>query len=91
MVDTALLWIGLLVVVGVAVVGLAVRRYRDTSEPPLRALAAAAVCVAGVAELAMANGYLGSVAGHLLAGAGLLTAGALLVGELIGRWRAWGA
>ena len=91
MVDTALLWIGLLSALGVAFAGLAVRRYRDTGEPPLRPLAAAAVCVAGVAELAMANAYLGSVAGHLLARTGLLTAGALIVGELVGRWRAWGA
>lgn len=90
MVDTALLWIGLVGAVAVASLRQAVERSR-ADERPLYALALAAAAFGGVFELAEANGYLGAATSEPLTWAALLVAVGLIAVALRERWRAWGA
>jgi len=89
MVDTALLWIGAVLAVGIGAAAVAVRRDAAGERSPTPFVAVAAA-VGYAAELAGANGYLGSLPANLLSAAGFLTAGALLGRNLLRRWRAWG-
>ncbi|GAB7094817.1 hypothetical protein JCM30237_19700 [Halolamina litorea] len=91
MVDSALLWIGLVAALGVGFLGFAVRQFSETDEPPLRALAAAAVFIAGVAELAGTNGYIDGATSEPLTWAFLLFGFGAIAMELGRRWRAWAA
>ncbi|MFW5895946.1 MAG: hypothetical protein ACOCUA_01000 [archaeon] len=93
MLDTALIWIGFLVVIAVGAVGVAIRLYRDGEDPlavPTET-AVAAVSFAGALELGESNGFVAPVIGEALTWAFLLFAAGLIALELGRRWRAWGA
>ncbi|MFW5934465.1 MAG: hypothetical protein ACOCQL_01295 [Halolamina sp.] len=81
MVDTALVWIGLLVLIVVAAIGVAAWQFATTGERPLRPLAIAAVAVGGVFQLGQANGYFRPTAAAVLTAACLLLAVGLIAME----------
>ena len=81
MVETALLWIGALVLVVVAGIAVAAWQFAATGERPLRPLAIAAVAFAGVFQLGQANGYFRPTAAAVLTAACLLVAVGLLAAE----------
>ena len=81
MVETALLWIGLLVLIVVAGIGVAAWQFATTGERPLRPLAIAAAAFAGVFQLGQANGYFRPTAAAVLTAVCLLLAVGLVVME----------
>ena len=78
MTDSALVWLGLVVIVGgVSSVHL-IRTYAAIGELDYRAFAVTFLCCAGFFELGMANGYL-PITGSLIVVSGLSSAAALVL------------